>query len=88
MEIYFGKVPSDSNLSKESYFTGQDGTSFYYSLALTQDSDFMLRDTCGRYMPVDIDSIHDLIQALCALKEYTEDVDQALVALKENLCLA
>jgi len=68
MKIYFGKA-IDSNTENYYEFKGE-----HYSYVIDADSESVtIKDTCGRYLPLDITEVTEAITALIA---YMEELGQ------------
>lgn len=77
--IYFGKVPTKfAEEDTHEYFHTRDGNSYYYALeADLEDGILGIRDTCNRYLPLDLEHISELQQALKYLAAYSTVQKQA-----------
>lgn len=81
MKIFFGAVdydPSEADAS-ELFLTKEEPTKyFYYQLEWGTNAggmdDVMLRDTCGREVPISIDHIENLIDALARVRDLNNDI--------------
>lgn len=60
MNIYFGKAEKDE--STQDLFE-HEGEYFYYKISLEQDQ-FVIHDTCNRYVPLDYTAAKPLFQAI------------------------
>ena len=72
MNIYFSKAGPDESVEDLFEF---EGSHYYYKLELQQDQ-FVIRDTCDRYVPFGYDSVKPLFQALKYLY-HTESAKRA-----------
>lgn len=66
--LYFGRVnPGDSVKDTfENY-----GSHYYYSIEF-DEADICIKDTCGRALPIDQESLGDLISALNYIYKYNK----------------
>jgi len=81
MKIFFGAVDYDpSELDADELFTTSEAPTkyFYYQLEWGTNNggmeDVMLRDTCDREVPVSIDHINELIDALVRVRDMNDDI--------------
>ena len=63
-------------------FKGQDGASYNYSVEFFEDDMVTIRDSVGRYVPLDINEIKPLIKMLARIDNYQTNkfrVQEALI---------
>lgn len=78
MQIYFDKVqPNDQE--PEDFKHG--GENFYYAVEAGVDY-FLIKDTCGRFVPFSLESIRPLIDALVILDHNAGKVVSAIPAMQ------
>jgi hypothetical protein len=82
MQIYFGKATDDvvDATGLNGLFVSKDSESFYiYGIDFgTRDTDeIIIYDGLDRRVPIDVDSIEDLISALEKVQEYRDQVKAA-----------
>lgn len=72
MNIYFGEAKDESDTS--GLFQVEDEY-FYYMVSVNSDSDIVITDTCGRYMPISPDALSSLMNALDYIAPHMEFID-------------
>lgn len=72
MNIYFGEAKDESDTTD--LFQVEDEY-FYYKLSVSPDSDIVITDTCGRYMPISTDAITSLMRAINYIAPHLEVID-------------
>ena len=70
MKIYFGQAEKDDDTANLDLFEGKNGKHFYYELE-ANDDEVSIKDSVGRYVPVEIDNISHLINALSYIRDST-----------------
>lgn len=58
-------------------FKGQDGVSYNYAVEFIEDEMVTIRDTVGRYVPVDITEVNSLITMLMRISTYQMNKQRA-----------
>lgn len=84
MNIYFGKVPTE--YQEEDDFIDNAGEHYYYCIS-TDSEGISIKDTCNRYVPMNYDSIEELLSAIICLHNYAKPmigVQKALDMLTSN----
>lgn len=75
-------IPEDHGFSETDFICPVTGRHFYFEVATVgEDEDIVIRDTCGRFMPIAYDQVHDLsriFEALAAMKEAEDIADEEL----------
>jgi hypothetical protein len=65
MNIYFGKVPTEEVLSNGSDgLYKHDGEYYYYCIDFSGEYDVVIKDSCGRSVPMEYAAIPPLVRAL------------------------
>lgn len=73
MKIYFGAIPSEFEDDAEGAFTSNssEGTKFYYMVEFGTNNggtdEFVIRDSVGRFVPIDMENVNGLAKALTAV---------------------
>lgn len=73
MKIYFGAVPSEFENDNEGAFTSSssENTKFYYMVEFGTNNggtdEFVIRDSVGRFVPLDMENVSNLVRALTAV---------------------
>jgi len=80
MKFYFSRVPEKYSTGQEQDYFKHEGNYFYYMAEVTDDT-FIIRDTCGRYVPFDRTDAKDFgLAAFVVEKAYAnQDEVSALV---------
>lgn len=68
MNIYFGKVPQEDVISFGGEFFKHAGESYDFVLQVSSES-FVIKDSCGRYVPFAHGDCVKLLHALNVIKE-------------------
>lgn len=65
MKVYCSLVPNNTQDTEDTFEISNTGNKYYYSLEITEDNqDLYLQDTCNRMIPLDLESIPELINAM------------------------
>lgn len=77
MKLAFGRVPEEFK-NDGGYYQGVNAEGeieeFYFFLKVNEEGDSVtIRDTCNRYMPMDMDSLDELTDILLEIREYRND---------------
>lgn len=73
MKVYFGAVPSEFENDTEGAFTSSssEDTKFYYMVEFGTNNggtdEFVIRDSVGRFVPIDMENVSNLVRALTAV---------------------
>lgn len=73
MKIYFGAVPSEFENDTNGAFTSSssENTKFYYMVEFGTNNggtdEFVIRDSVGRFVPLDMENVTGLAKALTAV---------------------
>lgn len=73
MKIYFGAVPPEFEDDTEGAFTStsSEDTKFYYMVEFGTNNggtdEFVIRDSVGRFVPIDMENVDGLVKALTAV---------------------
>lgn len=77
MKIYFSQP--DHNYDTEDMFTDEKGGLYYFELEYGTNAggtdEFMLRDTCGREVPVCVEEIPNMIKALLEIYSLSSEIN-------------
>lgn len=77
MKFVFGNVPTEFLEDGEHFKSFNTPGEFYFKLEFEQEADgygdVRISDTSGRCVPIDLESIPELIRILSVIQEYRED---------------
>ena len=72
MKFYVMPVPPEFQEQGDTFVSPQ-GVEFYYEVELNSDEDqITITDTCGRYMPMDIEGAKDVGEMLLRMVNFVE----------------
>jgi hypothetical protein len=74
MNFLICPVPEDmlQESGTDTFFNAPDGTSYLYSLDYVEDEMVVIKDTCNRSVPFDINDLSGIIARLTAINNYQE----------------
>jgi hypothetical protein len=84
MKTFFGRVPTEFLDMSGDYFYASNGTAYYYKATLNLEEEHVyLEDTCGRCVPMDLETIRDAAMALTMLSKRIKAQETAEKAYNE-----
>jgi len=72
MNIYFGEAIDDFDTSE---LFQVDDKYFYYKISVSPDNELIISDTCNRYIPISVESLNSLINAINYVTPHMEFIN-------------
>lgn len=87
MNFLTSKIPDEflEHVVEDEAFKGQDGNYYYYQVSLDEDDIVMIKDTCGRYMPLDLSDLASMTNVFNRLVKFSNDRTYYSKVLHHNL---
>ena len=82
VNIYFGKADPSQEITTDLF--QHNGNYYYFKLELEKDQ-FVIRDTCNRYVPFELDTAKEMVRAVTYVHERNELSKSADSWLDKNL---
>lgn len=85
MQFYFGKANTDEFGEEDLAECFKHGSNYYFYRLEANEDGFVLHDTCGRYVPLDPDSVDEFATAGFVAKQFFSAHNEANDLLTKRL---